>query len=90
MYALTSHFISFSEPVVWQDKDRIGTTMLKGGNVFYRFTKDSGTNGTNCVNIIEENSEDLQASLNGWSVVTGCSGAKTESKQVLEKPYISV
>ncbi|KAH7125985.1 glycosyl hydrolase [Dactylonectria macrodidyma] len=76
MYSFTSDFVTFTEPVVWQDKDRIDTTLLKEGDVFYRFTKDSGTNGTNCVDIIEESSEDLLAPLEGWKVVTGCIGAK--------------
>ncbi|KAF5654096.1 glycoside hydrolase family 43 [Fusarium sp. NRRL 25303] len=87
MYSLTSDFVSFSKPVVWQDKDRIDTTMLKEGDTFYRFTKDSGTNGTNCVDIIEESSKDLLAPLSGWKVVTGCIGAKAGTHAV-EGPAI--
>ncbi|KAF4461614.1 glycoside hydrolase family 43 [Fusarium albosuccineum] len=87
MYATTSDFITFSEPVVWQDKDRIDTTLIKEGDVYYRFTKDSGTNGTDCVDIIQESSKDLLAPLDGWQVVVGCIGANAGTEAV-EGPSI--
>jgi hypothetical protein len=58
LYATTQDFISFSEPVVWQDSnDRVETTVLKGGDTYHRFTKDfGGISGKECVNIIQESS----------------------------------
>ena len=75
MYATTSDFVTFSDPVVWQDLDRIDSTVLKEGDTYYRFTKDSGSRGTDCVDIIQESSAHLRAPLEEWDVVTGCIGA---------------
>ena len=77
MYATTSDFINFSQPVVWQDSnDRIDTTVLKDGDTYHRFTKDFGKSPSDCVDITQESSPRLRDGQDGWSLVTSCIGEK--------------
>ncbi|RGP80303.1 glycoside hydrolase family 43 [Fusarium longipes] len=89
MYATTKDFISFSEPIVWQDSnDRIDTTVLKDGDTYHRFTKDfSGVSGKECVDIVQESSTRLRDGQDGWKRVTSCIGTKA-GLDVVEGPSI--
>ncbi|KAK8133324.1 glycoside hydrolase family 43 protein [Apiospora kogelbergensis] len=75
MYATTSDFRTFSDAKVWQDAgtSRIDTTVLKAGDVYYRFTKDEGS-ATGCTDIIQERSNTLLADLPAWTTVASCIG----------------
>lgn len=87
LYATTSDFMTFSEPVIWQDAgmSRIDSTVIKDGSTFYRFTKDEGASGTGCADIIEERSDSLRATLGSWTQVTACIG-KNAGTQSVEGP----
>lgn len=86
LYATTQDFVTFSEPQVWQDAGtaRIDSTVLKEGDLFYRFTKDEG-GVTGCTDIIQESSPDLLAQLNGWEIVASCIG-RDAGAQAVEGP----
>jgi hypothetical protein len=89
MYATTRDFVTFSEPVVWQDAgmSRIDTTVIKAGDAYYRFTKDEGASGTGCSDIIQETSTSLRATLGSWRTLASCIGSKAGTKAV-EGPTI--
>lgn len=84
LYATTRDFITFSEPVVWQDQgmSRIDSTVIKDGDFYYRFTKDEGAGGTGCSDIIQESSERLRDTLESWSVIATCIGRDAGTKAV--------
>ncbi|KAK0099384.1 hypothetical protein ONS95_003542 [Cadophora gregata] len=79
----TSDFITFSEPEIWQDAGtaRIDSTVLREGDVYYRFTKDEGA-VTGCTDIIQESSSVLAANLSSWSIITSCIGTKAGTSAV--------
>lgn len=89
LYATTTDFVTFSETVVWQDAgmSRIDSTVLEVDDVYYRFTKDEGGGGTGCVDIIQERSSELRATLDSWTQVTSCIGANAGTSSV-EGPTI--
>ncbi|KEY69295.1 hypothetical protein S7711_01745 [Stachybotrys chartarum IBT 7711] len=76
LYVTTRDFITFSEPLVWQDAglSRIDTTVLREGDTYYRFTKDEGAGGTGCSDIIQESSASLRSTLESWTQITACIG----------------
>ncbi|CBX93245.1 hypothetical protein IAQ61_008962 [Plenodomus lingam] len=75
LYATTKDFVTFSPTKIWQDAgtSRIDSTVLKAGDVFYRFTKDEG-GVTGCADIIQESSTSLLAPLDGWTIGASCIG----------------
>lgn len=87
MYATTRDFVTFSEPVIWQDAgmSRIDSTVLKEGDVYYRFTKDEGAGGTGCTDIIQEKSSTLADTLDSWTVIATCIG-RGAGTQAVEGP----
>ncbi|KAK7961573.1 uncharacterized protein PG986_002398 [Apiospora aurea] len=88
MYATTSDFVTFSQAQVWQDAgtSRIDTTVLKAGDVYYRFTKDEGS-VTGCTDIIQERSDTLLAAPPQWTTVTSCIG-KNAGLAAVEGPTV--
>nr|UMZ45352.1 hypothetical protein [Paramyrothecium sp.] len=84
LYATTRDFVTFSEPVVWQDAkmSRIDSTVIKAGNAYYRFTKDEGASGTGCSDIIQESSSSLRATLESWKIQASCIGSKAGTRAV--------
>jgi beta-xylosidase len=84
LYVTTRDFVTFSEPVVWQDAgmSRIDSTVIQEGSTFYRFTKDEGASGTGCSDIIQERSSSLRATLKSWTQVTACIGKKAGTSAV--------
>lgn len=89
LYVTTRDFVTFSEPVVWQDAgmSRIDSTVLKEGDTYYRFTKDEGASGTGCSDIIQERSSSLRATLDSWTQVTACIG-KNAGTSAVEGPTV--
>ncbi|KAL6866535.1 hypothetical protein ACO1O0_002647 [Amphichorda felina] len=87
LYATTRDFVTFSEPVVWQDAgmSRIDSTVLREGDVYYRFTKDEGAGGTGCTDIIQESSSTLRDTLDSWTVIATCIG-RDAGTQAVEGP----
>ncbi|KAI6785257.1 Xylosidase/arabinosidase-like protein [Emericellopsis cladophorae] len=87
MYATTRDFITFGEPVVWQDNgmSRIDSTVLRASDTYYRFTKDEGAGGTGCTDIIQESSSTLRGQLDSWTVVATCIG-RDAGTQAVEGP----
>ncbi|KAH7305105.1 beta-xylosidase/Xylanase [Rhexocercosporidium sp. MPI-PUGE-AT-0058] len=79
----TSDFITFSTPEIWQDAGtaRIDSTVLREGDIYYRFTKDEGA-VTGCVDIIQESSSVLSANLTSWKTIATCIGAKAGTSAV--------
>ena len=79
----TSDFVTFSEPEIWQDAGtaRIDSTVLREGDVYYRFTKDEGA-VTGCTDIIQESSSVLAANLSSWSIIASCIGANAGTSAV--------
>ncbi|KAH0159517.1 Arabinanase/levansucrase/invertase, partial [Aureobasidium melanogenum] len=84
LYATTRDFVTFSEPQIWQDvgMSRIDSTVLKSGDVYYRFTKDEGAGETGCTDIIQEKSISLRATADSWSIVDTCIGKKAGTQGV--------
>jgi beta-xylosidase len=84
LYVTTRDFVTFSEPVVWQDAgmSRIDSTVLQEGDTFYRFTKDEGASGTGCADIIQERSNSLRATLDSWTQVAACIGKNAGTSSV--------
>ncbi|KAK7221308.1 hypothetical protein V2G26_009311 [Clonostachys chloroleuca] len=84
MYAATRDFVTFTEPVVWQDAgmSRIDTTVLKENGVYYRFTKDEGGTGSGCSDIIQESSTRLRDTLEGWKTIASCIGHNAGTSNV--------
>ncbi|VUC22001.1 unnamed protein product [Clonostachys rosea] len=84
MYATTRDFVTFTEPVVWQDAgmSRIDTTVLKENGVYYRFTKDEGGTGSGCSDIIQESSTRLRDTLEGWKTIASCIGHNAGTSNV--------
>lgn len=76
LISYTRDFVTFSEPTVWQDagSSRIDSDVLEADGVFYRFTKDEGASGTGCSDIIMEESTNLTATLDEWTVIDSCIG----------------
>jgi beta-xylosidase len=89
LYVTTRDFVTFSEPVVWQDAgmSRIDSTVLQEGDAFFRFTKDEGASGTGCADIIQERSSSLRATLDSWTQVAACIGKNAGTSSV-EGPTI--
>lgn len=87
LYVTTRDFITFSDPVIWQDAgmSRIDSTILKSNDVYYRFTKDEGASGTGCSDIIQERSTSLRATLDSWTIVATCIG-KNAGTSAVEGP----
>lgn len=87
VYATTDDFVTFTTPKVWQDeppKGRIDSTVIKEGDVFYRFTKAT-ING--CADIVQESSLSLTANLDKWSMLASCIGTNAGTEEV-EGPSI--
>jgi beta-xylosidase len=84
LYSTTRDFVTFSEPVIWQDAgmSRIDSTVLKEGDTYFRFTKDEGAGGTGCTDIIQESSSELRSTLESWSLITACIGRDAGTKAV--------
>lgn len=84
LYATTRDFVTFSEPQLWQDvgMSRIDSTVLKSGDVYYRFTKDEGAGETGCTDIIQEKSTSLRATADAWTIVDTCIGKKAGTQGV--------
>ncbi|KAH0361053.1 Arabinanase/levansucrase/invertase, partial [Aureobasidium melanogenum] len=84
LYATTRDFVTFSEPQIWQDvgMSRIDSTVLKSGDVYYRFTKDEGAGETGCTDIIQEKSTSLRATAGSWTIVDTCIGKKAGTQGV--------
>lgn len=84
LYATTRDFVTFSEPQLWQDvgMSRIDSTVLKSGDVYYRFTKDEGAGETGCTDIIQEKSTSLRATADAWTIVDTCIGKKAGTQDV--------
>lgn len=76
LIATTRDFVTFSEPTVWQDAgmSRIDSDVIEEDGVYYRFTKDEGASGAGCSDIIMEQSDNLTATLDGWSMIDSCIG----------------
>ncbi|KAH7140238.1 glycosyl hydrolase [Dactylonectria estremocensis] len=87
LYVTTRDFITFSEPVIWQDAgmSRIDSTVIKSDDVYYRFTKDEGASGTGCSDIIQEKSSSLRATLDSWTIIATCIG-KNAGTSAVEGP----
>ncbi|KAI1856352.1 hypothetical protein JX265_011599 [Neoarthrinium moseri] len=87
LYATTTDFVTFSEPVIWEDSgvSRIDSTVIDVDGVYYRFTKDEGGSATGCTDIIQESSTNLLAT--NWTTVASCIGAKAGTSNV-EGPTI--
>ena len=84
LYVTTRDFVTFSEPVVWQDdgRARIDSTVIKEGDAYFRFTKDEGASGTGCADIIQERSTSLRATLSSWTRVAACIGRNAGTSAV--------
>jgi beta-xylosidase len=84
LYVTTRDFITFSEPVIWQDQglSRIDSTVIKEADTYYRFTKDEGAGGTGCSDIIQESSQTLRDTLESWTVIASCIGRDAGTKAV--------
>ncbi|CAD0098468.1 unnamed protein product [Aureobasidium mustum] len=84
LYATTRDFVTFSEPQIWQDvgMSRIDSTLIKSGDVYYRFTKDEGAGETGCTDIIQEKSTSLRATADSWTIVDTCIGKKAGTQGV--------
>lgn len=84
LIATTRDFVTFSEPTVWQDAgmSRIDSDVFEEDSVYYRFTKDEGASGTGCSDIIMEQSLNLTATLDGWSVIDSCIGRNAGTSAV--------
>lgn len=87
VYATTDDFVTFSEPKVWQDappEGRIDSTVIKDGDVYYRFTKAT-LDG--CADIVQESSSSLTSELAEWTLVASCIGGNAGTNNV-EGPSI--
>ena len=87
VYATTDDFVTFTEPIVWQDDPpagRIDSTIIEEDGVFYRFTKAT-VDG--CADIVQESSSSLTATLDEWTRITTCIGNKAGTSAV-EGPSI--
>ncbi|KAJ2895700.1 glycosyl hydrolase family 43 [Zalerion maritima] len=80
----TRDFVSFSEPEIWQDAgmSRIDSTVIYADGTYYRFTKDEGASGTGCSDIIQESSDDILDTLDGWTILDTCIGADAGTSAV--------
>lgn len=89
LYVTTRDFVTFSEPVIWQDAgmSRIDSTVIQEGDTYFRFTKDEGAGGTGCTDIIQERSNSLRATLASWTQVTACIG-KNAGTSAVEGPTV--
>lgn len=89
LYVTTRDFVTFSEPVIWQDAgmSRIDSTVIQEGDAFFRFTKDEGATGTGCSDIIQERSSSLRATLDSWTQVVACIG-KNAGTSAVEGPTV--
>ncbi|KAF2126661.1 glycoside hydrolase family 43 protein [Dothidotthia symphoricarpi CBS 119687] len=89
LYVTTRDFVTFSDPVVWQDAgmSRIDSTVIEENGTFYRFTKDEGASGTGCADIIQERSTSLLATLPSWAQVAACIG-KNAGTRAVEGPTV--
>jgi hypothetical protein len=89
VYATTDDFVTFSEPVVWQDDPpagRIDSTVIRSeqDGLYYRFTKAT-IDG--CADIVQESSPSLTAGLEGWTRIASCIGTRAGTTEV-EGPSI--
>jgi hypothetical protein len=87
VYATTDDFVTFSEPVLWQDappEGRIDSTVIQDNGVFHRFTKAT-LDG--CADIVQESSTSLTATLGDWTKVASCIGGNAGTSAV-EGPCI--
>jgi hypothetical protein len=75
LYATTDDFVTFSEAVVWQGNgySRIDSTVLKEGDIYYRFTLDQAA-WSGCGDIIQEHSSNLSSQLDSWTLDAACIG----------------
>jgi beta-xylosidase len=89
LYVTTRDFVTFSEPIVWQDAgmSRIDSTIIQENGTFFRFTKDEGAGGTGCTDIIQESSSSLRATLDSWTQVATCIG-KNAGTSAVEGPTV--
>ncbi|KAH8759438.1 glycosyl hydrolase [Diaporthe sp. PMI_573] len=87
VYATTDDFVTFSEPVVWQDeppRGRIDSTVIMEDGIYYRFTKAT-IDG--CADIVQESSPSLTAGLDEWTRIASCIGIGAGTAEV-EGPSI--
>ncbi|KAI9150669.1 hypothetical protein HJFPF1_10444 [Paramyrothecium foliicola] len=87
MYATTDDFVTFSEPVVWQDEGpagRIDSTVIAADGLYHRFTKAT-IDG--CADIVQESSPSLTATLEDWDLIATCIGKNAGTRNV-EGPSI--
>lgn len=87
VYATTDDFVTFSEPVVWQDeppKGRIDSTIIREDGIYYRFTKAT-IDG--CADSGQESSPSLTAGLDEWTRIASCIGINAGTAEV-EGPSI--
>ena len=80
MYARTADFLTFSEAAVWKDPGYsvIDSTVIEVGGVFYRFTKDERSNGSQspCGKfVMVESSSSLTDTT--WNPIAECLGQGT-------------
>lgn len=94
LYATTEDFVHFSEARVWQDwgSSRIDSTVIKVGDLYYRWTKDDlgpfeDTPKTGCRDIMQEHSRVLTATLEDWTVDEVCMGTHLKTTTI-EGPNI--
>ncbi|MBE2320924.1 hypothetical protein DVA67_033515 [Solirubrobacter sp. CPCC 204708] len=90
-YATTRDFRTFSPPAVWQDpypESRIDTTVIKVGDVFYRFTKNEAGNAGSDV-FSEKHTQLRDANLANWTRVAPGIGRSTwVANQGYEGPLV--
>lgn len=93
LYATTRDFVTFSEAKIWQDigASRIDSTVIREGEMYYRFTKDEGAGTTGCSDIIQEKNDELTepdlVDSKAWAYQAGCIG-KNAGTSAVEGPSI--
>ncbi|KAJ1328260.1 arabinan endo-1,5-alpha-L-arabinosidase [Microdochium nivale] len=87
VYATTQDFVTFTPPQLWQDESpagRIDSTVIKEGDLYYRFTKATISG---CADIVQESSAELTAPLADWTRIKSCIGRDLGTAEV-EGPSI--
>ena len=83
MYATTQDFVTFTDPVVWNDPGYsvIDSTVIENDGTYYRFTKDerNNTSSTPCSKFIVEEKSTSLTSLS-YDLVAECLGSGTLSR----------
>ena len=90
-YTTTRDFRTFAPPAVWQNpapQSRIDTTVIKVGDVYYRFTKNEAGNAASDV-FSEKNLNLRDTNINNWTPVAPSIGRQTwVSNQGYEGPLV--